>query len=491
MLFNSYIFVLLFLPCALGSYYLLNHFHRYTSAKAILVLMSLWFYAYFNVSYLKIILLSVLLNFALSKLILHFRQKSRMGCSKGTLAVGILANLALIFHYKYFNFFMENLSAFLHIDFSFRNILMPLGISFFTFQQISYLVDSYREETREYRFIDYCLFVTFFPQLIAGPIVMHDEMIPQFQDQKRKSFDQESFAVGLYCFAVGMAKKVLLADVLGGAVDWGFSNVSVLTAADTAIVALLYTFQLYFDFSGYCDMAYGIAKMFRIDLPFNFDSPYKSLSISDFWNRWHMTLGRFLRKYVYFPMGGSRKGEIRTWLNLFVVFLVSGIWHGANWTYILWGAAHGGARVLHRIFKKPWECLPKGIRWLVNFAFISFAWMLFRAESITDFGIMAGRLVKGSWNSINPEILNKFDILEFTYVEEHAAVLGRLAESVPWLHLGIMLALAGGLALIPKNCCRKSETLALTPVNAVCCTVLLVWSVISFAGVSTFLYFNF
>lgn len=491
MLFNSYIFVLLFLPCALGSYYLLNHFHRYTSAKAILVLMSLWFYAYFNVSYLKIILLSVVLNFALSKLILHFRQKSRMGCSKGTLAVGILANLALIFHYKYFNFFMENLSAFLHIDFSFRNILMPLGISFFTFQQISYLVDSYREETREYRFIDYCLFVTFFPQLIAGPIVMHDEMIPQFQDQKRKSFDQESFAVGLYCFAVGMAKKVLLADVLGGAVDWGFSNVSVLTAADTAIVALLYTLQLYFDFSGYCDMAYGIAKMFRIDLPFNFDSPYKSLSISDFWNRWHMTLGRFLRKYVYFPMGGSRKGEIRTWLNLFVVFLVSGIWHGANWTYILWGAAHGGARVLHRIFKKPWECLPKGIRWLVNFAFISFAWMLFRAESITDFGIMAGRLVKGSWNSINPEILNKFDILEFTYVEEHAAVLGRLAESVPWLHLGIMLALAGGLALIPKNCCRKSETLALTPVNAVCCTVLLVWSVISFAGVSTFLYFNF
>lgn len=491
MLFNSYIFVLLFLPCALSSYYLLNHFHRYTSAKAILVLMSLWFYAYFNVSYLKIILLSVVLNFALSKLILHFRQKSRMGCSKGTLAVGILANLALIFHYKYFNFFMENLSAFLHIDFSFRNILMPLGISFFTFQQISYLVDSYREETREYRFIDYCLFVTFFPQLIAGPIVMHDEMIPQFQDQKRKSFDQESFAVGLYCFAVGMAKKVLLADVLGGAVDWGFSNVSVLTAADTAIVALLYTFQLYFDFSGYCDMAYGIAKMFRIDLPFNFDSPYKSLSISDFWNRWHMTLGRFLRKYVYFPMGGSRKGEIRTWLNLFVVFLVSGIWHGANWTYILWGAAHGGARVLHRIFKKPWECLPKGIRWLVNFAFISFAWMLFRAESITDFGIMAGRLVKGSWNSINPEILNKFDILEFTYVEEHAAVLGRLAESVPWLHLGIMLALAGGLALIPKNCCRKSETLALTPVNAVCCTVLLVWSVISFAGVSTFLYFNF
>lgn len=491
MLFNSYIFVLLFLPCALGSYYLLNHFHRYTSAKAILVLMSLWFYAYFNVSYLKIILLSVVLNFALSKLILHFRQKRRPACSKGTLAVGILANLALIFHYKYFNFFMENLSAFLHIDFSFRNILMPLGISFFTFQQISYLVDSYREETREYRFIDYCLFVTFFPQLIAGPIVMHDEMIPQFQDQKRKSFDQESFAVGLYCFAVGMAKKVLLADVLGGAVDWGFSNVSVLTAADTAIVALLYTFQLYFDFSGYCDMAYGIAKMFRIDLPFNFDSPYKSLSISDFWNRWHMTLGRFLRKYVYFPMGGSRKGEIRTWLNLFVVFLVSGIWHGADWTYILWGAAHGVARVLHRIFKKPWECLPKGIRWLVNFAFISFAWMLFRAESITDFGIMAGRLVKGSWNSINPEILNKFDILEFTYVEEHAAVLGRLAESVPWLHLGIMLALAGGLALIPKNCCRKSETLALTPVNAVCCTVLLVWSVISFAGVSTFLYFNF
>lgn len=491
MLFNSYIFVLLFLPCALGSYYLLNHFHRYTSAKAILVLMSLWFYAYFNVSYLKIILLSVVLNFALSKLILHFRQKCRPACSKGTLAVGILANLALIFHYKYFNFFMENLSAFLHIDFSFRNILMPLGISFFTFQQISYLVDSYREETREYRFIDYCLFVTFFPQLIAGPIVMHDEMIPQFQDQKRKSFDQESFAVGLYCFAVGMAKKVLLADVLGGAVDWGFSNVSVLTAADTAIVALLYTFQLYFDFSGYCDMAYGIAKMFRIDLPFNFDSPYKSLSISDFWNRWHMTLGRFLRKYVYFPMGGSRKGEIRTWLNLFVVFLVSGIWHGANWTYILWGAAHGGARVLHRIFKKPWECLPKGIRWLVNFAFISFAWMLFRAESITDFGIMAGRLVKGSWNSINPEILNKFDILEFTYVEEHAAVLGRLAESIPWLHLGIMLALAGGLALIPKNCCRKSEALVLTPVNAVCCTVLLVWSVISFAGVSTFLYFNF
>lgn len=232
------------------------------------------------------------------------------------------------------DFFIENINSIFNASFELKNLLLPLGISFFTFQQLSFVIDNYKENIKEYSFRQYALFVVFFPQLIAGPIVLNNETIPQFEDKDKKKLSYENFAKGLMAFAFGLAKKVLIADSLENIVNYGFYNISGLGATNAIFVMLSYTMQIYFDFSGYCDMATGIAKMFNIDLPINFNSTYKSLSVTEFWKRWHITLSKFLRTYIYFPLGGNRKGTIRTYINLFIVFLVSGLWHGANYTFI-------------------------------------------------------------------------------------------------------------------------------------------------------------
>lgn len=487
MLFNSYIFILFFLPVTLILYYGLNKLGRESIAKLVLVGMSLWFYSYFHVSYLFLITSSILFNYVFSKIILN--KKNNAFFKKILLAIGILVNVSVIVYFKYFDFFLENINLIFNSEIPLLNILMPLGISFFTFQQISYLVDSYRGETAEYSFLDYALFVIFFPQLVAGPIVLHQEMIPQFNDKTRKKISQDKLAQGISLFAIGLFKKVMIADTLGKGVNWGFSNTGVLTAVDVVVVALLYTLQIYFDFSGYCNMACGIANMFHIDLPQNFNSPYKATSILEFWQRWHMSLTRFLRKYIYFPLGGSRKGKARTMLNVLMVFLVSGIWHGAAWTFILWGILHGVANVLNRLFNEQWEKIPGLIRWFVTFIFVNLTWILFRAESMQDVKILYSKLIQPWELRISGELLNKFDLLEFTYIEEHIGVLGELIATYPWLHLLIVASIAIFIALIPKNCHEKKFVPNVK--NAICSVVLLVWSILSLSGLSTFLYFNF
>ena len=446
MLFNSYIFILFFLPLSVVLYYGLNKLGKETLAKVTLIGMSLWFYAYFHISYLFLILGSILFNYVCSRTILKQSQKT---IRKSVLAAGILANTGIIIYFKYFDFFLENINICFGSNFALRNILMPLGISFFTFQQISYLVDSYRGETVEYSFVDYALFVSFFPQLVAGPIVLHQEMIPQFCDRARKRLDHDMLANGVRLFAIGLFKKVMIADVLGRGADWGFSNPSILTGVDVAIVSLLYTLQIYFDFSGYCDMACGIANMFHMELPQNFNSPYKSKSILEFWQRWHMSLSRFLRKYIYIPLGGSRRGKARTMVNVIIVFLISGIWHGAAWTFILWGVLHGMANVLCRLIENLWEKITGWIRWFLTFLFVNLTWILFRANSMEDAGLLFSKLFKPWELRISNTLLEQFDLLEFTYVEEHVDFLNSLIVEFPWLHLLIILVAAMFLALVP------------------------------------------
>ncbi len=487
MLFNSYVFILFFLPITLLVYYGLNRIGKERAAKWFLIAMSLWFYAYFHKSYFWLLSGSIVFNFICSRVIL--RQAHNSLKRKGALTVGILANIGVIFYFKYFDFFLENVNLLFGSKFTLLNILMPLGISFFTFQQISYLVDSYRGETKAYRFEDYALFVTFFPQLVAGPIVLHEEMIPQFHDKTRKKMNHDKISCGIWLFAVGLFKKVMIADVLGKGVDWGFSNASLLVGMEVAIVALLYTLQLYFDFSGYCDMACGIANMFQFDLPQNFDSPYKATSIPEFWQRWHMSLNRFLRKYIYIPLGGSRKGTLRTVFNVMIVFLISGIWHGAEWTFILWGVLHGFANVLCRLCKKTWETIPRLLRWLGTFVFVNLTWVIFRAESVNQAGVMFRNLIKPWKWELNSELLSKFDLLEFTYIEDHVAGLGALITQYPGLHLAIILTIAVYIALVPQNCYQKKFTPSIK--NAVGSVVMLIWSIVSLSGLSTFLYFNF
>lgn len=487
MLFNSYIFILFFLPMALILYYGLNRAGRDTAAKTVLICMSLLFYAYFRVSYLFLLLGSIIFNFVCSRLLLRpYGQK----CRTALLTMGILVNLSAIFYYKYLSFFLENLGFLLGRTIPYQGgVLMPLGISFFTFQQVSYLVDSYRGETRGYTFIDYALFVTFFPQLIAGPIVLHNEMIPQFRDPEKKHLDQDMLARGIWLFCVGLFKKVMIADILGRGVEWGFSNSAVMTGLEAAVVSLLYTLQIYFDFSGYCDMACGIANMFHLELPVNFLSPYKASSILEFWQRWHITLTRFLRKYIYYPLGGNRKGVARTMINVMLVFLVSGIWHGAAWTFILWGLLHGTANALCRLFRRVWDKVPRIIGTLCTFIFVNFAWILFRAETLLQAKTVFSKLFAPWELRLSTEFLGQFDLLEFTYVEKHISVLGNLIGRYPWLHLVILLSLALTLVFFAKNCHEKKFVPNMG--NAISSIVLLVWSVVSFSGLSTFLYFNF
>lgn len=483
MLFNSHVFLFAFLPLVWGGYQGILHLPLIGPKKNIisqcfLIAMSLVFYGYFHPIYLLILCGSILVNYGLSR---------RIDKKKGRLILGIILNVSVIFFFKYYDFFAQNINRAFGARLTLLHILLPLGISFFTFQQISFLVDSYRGETRDYRFVEYALFVTFFPQLIAGPIVLHSEMIPQFRDESRRKVSAEYMATGLYIFAVGLFKKVILADTLACAVDWGFSLAAVqLTSMEMLIISLAYTFQLYFDFSGYCDMARGIARMFHFDLPSNFNSPYKAKSILEFWERWHQTLTRFLRNYIYIPLGGNRKGKWRTYCNILVVFLVSGIWHGANWTFIVWGLMHGVAQCINRMFRKNWERVITVVRWLCTFLFVDLAWILFRADSLGDGFARIRRIFAFSSFKISPELSNKFVRYEFELFQGKLFVGNDLFALIV---MGGILIICFLIVLLGKNMSELKFKPTIS--RSLATVVMMVWSVLALTQVSSFLYFNF
>ncbi|MDC1206875.1 MBOAT family protein, partial [Akkermansiaceae bacterium] len=296
------------------------------------------------------------------------------------LSVGVIFNLGLLGYFKYAGFMAEVVESLSGFELTMGDIVLPLAISFFTFQQIAFLVDVHRGVQTNRSFRSYLLFVTFFPQLIAGPIVHHREMMPQFSGAGSKIVDLSLFSEGLFLFSVGLFKKVIIADSLSPWVAAGFENSENLALIDGWFLSLSYCFQLYFDFSGYSDMAMGAALLLGIRLPWNFNSPYQALSIQDFWRRWHMTLSRFLRDYVYIPLGGNRVSENRVKWNLFLTFLLGGIWHGAGWTFIIWGALHGIACVVHRAWSRDGRALPSFAAWGLTFVFVNVAWVFFRAE---------------------------------------------------------------------------------------------------------------
>ena len=376
MVFSSFPFILLFLPIVLTGYYLLSHVKNDIYQRLFLILASLFFYGYQNINYLALILMSIAINYSIALVI----QSARKNIAKVFLSLGILFNIALIGYYKYHDFFIENINLVFRTDFALKHIMLPLGISFFTFQQLSFLISVFQKEETVGRLRDYALFVLFFPQLVAGPIVLYNEMIPQFKDPQRRYFSPESFAKGIYIFTIGLFKKAVIADTFCTFVDNGFAMPNLGMAAAWA-TALSYTLQIYFDFSGYSDMAIGLGRMFHIDIPFNFLSPYQSESITEFWRKWHITLGRALSTYVYKPLGGNRKGIMRTCINLLITFLVSGLWHGANWTFIIWGGLHGVFMVLERLLKHKREAIPKTIRVFATFMIVNALWVLFRADS--------------------------------------------------------------------------------------------------------------
>ena len=383
MLFNSYIFIFAFLPVTFFLYFFLLKKRLSVAAKGLLVFASLFFYSWWNISYLPLILASMLFNYSIGNTLNDNLKKIKVH-KKTLLAIGIAANLALLAYFKYMDFFIENVNLLFKTHIPLLHLALPLAISFFTFQQIAYLVDSYRKETAEYDFLNYALFVTFFPQLIAGPIVHHAEMMPQFASKWNMVKKYKNIATGLFIFFMGLFKKVVIADTFAVWATKGFDTMPVLHFAEAWGTSLSYTFQLYFDFSGYTDMAIGAALLFNINLPINFFSPYKALDIQDFWRRWHITLSRFLKDYIYIPLGGNRKGALRTYTNLMLTFILGGIWHGAGWTFVFWGFLHGLALVIHRLWQRIDFRLPKLLAWFITFNFINIAWVFFRAKEWED-----------------------------------------------------------------------------------------------------------
>jgi len=385
MLFNSPSFLFCFLPLALAGYHLLRGEHS-TLARTWLVLCSFVFYAWWSPVYLLLLLASIGANYAIGRVVEPEGPAGRF--RGGVLAGGIALNLALLAWFKYANFFVESLNATLDTSFHLHAILLPLAISFFTFQQIAYLVDAHRGETREHSFLDYCLFVTFFPQLIAGPIVHHEEMLPQFARRIEPGEAIPHLSVGITIFTIGLFKKVVIADAVAvyatPVFDAALSGAAP-GLADAWIGALAYTFQLYFDFSGYSDMAIGLGRMFGIRLPQNFDSPYKAANMIEFWRRWHMTLSRFLRDYLYIGLGGNRRGPVRRYANLMITMLLGGLWHGAAWTFVFWGGLHGLYLVVNHGWRRlsitPSSRAARGGARALTFLCAVVAWVFFRAES--------------------------------------------------------------------------------------------------------------
>lgn len=397
MLFNSYPFIGLFLPITLVGFFLIAK-ASHMGAALWLGIASLAFYGWWDPRYIGLLLLSIIFNYGIGRAISKQRERGSPRHAKSILIIGIVCDLALLFYYKYTDFFISSANQAFHTQFPLVNLVLPLGISFFTFTQIAFLVDTYRGEAKEYDPVHYLFFVTNFPHLIAGPILHHKEIMPQFEHPACYRVNWEDIAVGLTIFAIGLAKKVLLADEISSYVAPTFDGTSNPHMFQAWGATLAYTLQLYFDFSGYSDMAIGLARMFGIKFPLNFDSPYKAQNIVEFWRRWHMTLSRFLRDYLYIPLGGNRQGPIRRHINLLVTMVLGGLWHGAGWTFVVWGALHG----VYLVINHTWQSLrggastasthrPRFWAWALTFLAVMVGWVFFRAKNLdVAFDILGG-----------------------------------------------------------------------------------------------------
>ncbi len=482
MQFNSYIFILLYLPVVVIGYFLLNKVHM-KLGTVWLIIGGAVFYLRGGVNTAAILGLSIVGNLT-AALVMPKCGRRR----KAVLATAVTGNIALLLYYKYVNFFISNWNRFFETDLTLLNIILPIGISFFTFQQIAYLVQVYRDTEMKISVFDYLAYILFFPKLVMGPLMEPEDFISQLNDTAKKKVNWENIACGIKIFSFGLFKKMVLADTFASAVAWGFADIEAATSMDWLLVMLSYTFEIYFDFSGYSDMATGVSLMLNIRLPMNFDSPYKALSIRDFWKRWHMSLTAFLTKYIYIPLGGSKKGKIRTYINTMIVFLVSGIWHGANWTFILWGLLHGLLSVTDRMFVKTQKRLMEVVRWAGTFLTVNVLWLLFRSDSIPQWKTILYQILTLQDLSVSEDLIKIFNLPERKFFRDifHMNVLETEVRGF-WMLLFLCLSL--GLCLIPENNYRK-----LFKNNAVwmlAAAGAFIWGFLCLGSESVFVYFGF
>ena len=500
MLFNSYGFMMAFLPVFVVGYFLIRLFYR--ESEKLMRLCNLWiiagslvFYTLFGIENAVVLAVSIGLNLFFMWVLNAKKSKSQKSI---LLAIVVGINVIGLLFFK------------------FSGVFFPIAISFYTFNQISYLVDFYRGDIKKFDMLEYLSYILFFPKLLQGPLMSYDDFDSQLRKSVKKSLDWEVVMRGLLLVSLGLFKKVILADTIGQAVDYGYDCLATLGWWEAVLVAVFYSFQLYFDFSGYCDVASGICMIFGFELSLNFDSPYKAVNIIDFWNRWHITLTKFFARYIYIPLGGSRKGSVRTYVNIMIVFLISGLWHGSGWTFIIWGAMHGILNVITRAISKAavrkkeyatssgangnhnerWTTVEKLLANLANcgkciftFVYVTTAWVFFRADTISDAVLLFKRMFSGGIRPYYSDFANYFRLDEIWYVLKLTPIVNfNFAwDLCMWLFFAasIVIVFFGKSAInFVKECRIGLFTTLLT-------AVLLVWCVLSFGGVSTFLYMNF
>jgi len=482
MQFNSYAFILYFLPITVLLYFLANKIKPIVG-KLVIVIASIVFYSMGRPNMLIYLGISILINYGSALAIKRFKINSKI-----MMALPIVVHVILLFYFKYLNFAITNINTFFGKEFELQEIILPLGISFYTFQQIAYIVATERGELENNDIIDYLAYILYFPKFIMGPIVDPVDYISQLNQDSRKRVDIINVTTGIKIFSLGLIKKVLLADTFAKAVLWAYTDVDALTAMECILLVLFYTFEIYFDFSGYSDMAVGVSSMFNIDLPMNFDSPYKAISFRDFWKRWHISLTKFLTKYIYIPLGGSRKGILFTYVNTLIVFLVSGLWHGASWTFVLWGLLHGLFSCLDRMFEKVEEKIFMPIRWLCTFGGVGVLWLLFSAQSVEQWKTIMVKILFMQSTDISDDMIASFELAENPFIYNMLG-LDFFAKNIRGFSMLIFIFVACFVCFVPENNYRKKGNLNIG--SLLLASVAFIWGILCLGAESTFVYFGF
>lgn len=482
MQFNSFVFILLFLPITTLLYYIANRINSLVG-KWILVISSIIFYCYADISILYVLGISIIVNYVFSLIVKMVKKWRSL-----FLVIPVIINVGLLLYYKYLNFAISNVNTFLGKEIPLVELMLPVGISFFTFQQIAYVVAIYKGELQKNSLVDYLVYILFFPKILMGPLADPVDFIKQINDSNLKKINWDNIASGIKIFSLGLFKKVMIADIFAKAVGWGYTNIDSTTSMDWILIMLFYTFEIYFDFSGYSDMAVGSALMLNVSLPINFDSPYKALSIRDFWKRWHISLTKFFTKYIYIPLGGSKKGMFFACLNTMIVFLVSGIWHGANWTFILWGILHGGLSVFDRLFEKKQEKIFAPARWMCTFVVVNILWLLFRSDTIQQWWEILTKIVCVQNLNVSDGIISTFNLPENTFISNVLGLKWSI-ENIRGFWMNVYILLTGGICLLFDNNYRTLNKKSW--IMMIISAIAFIWGFICLSGESVFVYFNF
>lgn len=490
MLFNSYEFIFLFLPVTAIIFYLLNHMRLTLAANAWMLFASLFFYGWWDIKYIPLLLGSILFNYTIGNLLVDYDMNRKNSVDKKSIFIfGIVVNLLLLGAFKYTDFVIGNVNTLAGTNFTLLKIVLPLGISFFTITQIAFLVDCYEGLVKERKLLNYSLFVTFFPHLLAGPILHHKEMMPQFDRTRNKVINYRNLCIGSYIFFIGLFKKLIIADNFSKTVANGFDTAKSLNGIEGWVASLSYTMQIYYDFSGYSDMAVGVGLMFNIVLPWNFNSPYKAVNAIEFWQRWHMTLSHFITTYLYSPiLRASRSITFSSSLvAIFVAMCISGIWHGAGWTFVIWGVLHGTGLVVNHYWRRKKLKMPRPLAWLITFLFINFTFVIFRAKGIPD-AVKVLKSMVGLGSPVFPQGHENVTLDAFTHSHIWKAILVNLQGRD-----GTFLTLLAVLifTFTTKNSIQLAGTFKPEWKRFVFLLAIAMYSLLNMGKVTEFLYFQF